>query len=117
MAARVLEKGETRETSAFLWKEIYDTASNPDIKNNALVHMQLLRAEADCDQLDELAGEYAKRTGKRVVNLRDLVAAGLLPRVPVDPQGFPYLFNAEAKAQLNPASPLFKDQPKYQKPF
>jgi hypothetical protein len=117
MAARVLEKGETRETSAFLWKEIYDTASDPEIKSNALRHMQLLRAETDCDQLDILAAEYAKRAGKSPTSLRDLVGAGLLPRAPVDPLGFAYIFNADGKAQLNPVSPLFKDQPKYQKPL
>jgi hypothetical protein len=117
MAARVLEKGETRETSAFLWKEIYETASDPEIKSNALRHMQLLRAETDCDQLDILAAEYAKRAGKRPTSLRDLLGAGLLPRAPVDPLGFVYIFNADGKAQVNPASPLFKDQPKYQKPL
>jgi hypothetical protein len=117
MAARVLEKGETRETSAFLWKEIYDTGSDPEIKSNALTHLQLLRAETDCDQLDGLAAEYAKRTGKRPASLRDLVGAGLLPRAPVDPLGFAYVFNTDGKAQLNPTSPLFRDQPKYQKPL
>lgn len=117
MAARVLEKGETRETSAFLWKEIYDTASDPEIKSNALTHMQLLRAQTDCDQLDNVAAEYQKRTGRRPTSLGDLVVAGLLPHAPVDPLGFVYIFDAEGKAQLNPASPLFKDQPKYQKPL
>ncbi len=117
MAARVIETGETRETSAFLWKEIYDSASDPEIKKNALTHMQLLRAEAECEQLDGVAAEYQKRTGKLPTSLRELVSAGMLPRAPVDPLGFVYVFNANGKAQLNPASPLFKDQPKYQKPL
>ncbi len=117
MAARVIEQGETRETSAFLWKEIYDSASDPEIKQNALTHLQLLRAQADCEQLDGVAAEYEKRTGKRATSPRDLVGAGVLPRAPVDPLGFAYVFNGDGKAQLNPASPLFKDQPKYQKPL
>jgi hypothetical protein len=116
MAARVVEQGETRETSAFLWKEIYDSASDPEIKNNALTHLQLLRAEADCDQLNAVAAEYEQRTGKGPSSVSELVGAGLLPRAPVDPLGFVYVFNT-GKAQLNPASPLFKDQPRYQKAF
>lgn len=117
MAARVIENGETRETSAFLWKEIFDSTRDPEIKDNALRHLQLLRAESDCEQLDGLAAEYEKRTGKRPANLRDLVSAGMLPRAPVDPLGFAYVFNADGTAWLNPLSPLFKDQPKYQKPL
>jgi hypothetical protein len=117
MAARMSEQGETRETSAFLWQEIYDSATDPEIKNNAHVHLQLLRAQADCDELDKVAAEYEKRTGKHATSLSDLVRERLLPRAPVDPLGFVYVFNADGKAQLNPASPLFKDQPKYQKPI
>ena len=117
MAARVVEQGETRETSAFLWNEIYNSASNPQIKQNALTHLQLLRAHADCEQLDAIAAEYEKRTRRHPTTLRDLVSAGLLAHPAVDPLGFVYVFNSDGKAQLNPASPLFKDQPIYQRPF
>src|ERR1700687_4012019 len=41
LAARVLEEGETRETSAFLWSEIYNSATDADVKKNALMHLQL----------------------------------------------------------------------------
>src|SRR5262249_37650065 len=51
LAAKVLEQGETRETSAFLWNEIYSSATNPEVKQNALMHLQLLRADAECEQL------------------------------------------------------------------
>jgi hypothetical protein len=117
LAARVVEQGETRETSVFLWNEIYNSASDPQIKQNALTHLQLLRAQADCEQLEVIAQEYEKRTKRRPTTLRDLVSAGLLPRPAVDPLGFVYVFNSDGKAQLNPASPLFKDQPKYQRPL
>jgi hypothetical protein len=117
LAARVVEQGETRETSVFLWNEIYNSASNPQIKQNALTHLQLLRAQADCEQLDAIAQEYEKRAKRRPTTLRDLVNAGLLPRPAVDPLGFVYVFNSDGKAQLNPASPLFKDQPLYQRPM
>jgi hypothetical protein len=117
LAARVVEQGETRETSAFLWNEIYNSASNPQIKQNALKHLQLLRAQVDCEQLDAIAAEYEKRARRRPTTLRDLVSAGLLPRPAVDPLGFVYVFNSDGKAQLNPASPLFKDQPIYHRPL
>ncbi len=111
-AAKISEQGETRETSVMLWSEIYSSAANADLKNNALTHLRLLRAQADCEQLNRIAGEYEKRTGRRPKSMRDLVNAGLLPQAAVDPLGFVYYFDAEGRAQLNPASPLSREQAK-----
>ena len=111
LAARVLETGETRETSAFLWNEIYNSTTDVDVKKNALTHLQLLRAQTDCEQLDAIAAEYEKRSGRRVASLQDLINAGLLRGAPVDPLGFVYVFDADGKAQLNPKSPLLGQKP------
>jgi len=117
LAAKVGERGESRETSAFLWNELYNSATDPQIKKNALTHLQLLRTQTDCEHLDAIADDYEKRTGRRPVNLRDLISAGLLPGAPVDPLGYIYVFGADGKAQLNPASPLFKEKSIYTKPL
>lgn len=117
LAARVSEKGNERETSVFLWNDIYTSATDPQTKQNALTHLRLLRAEADREQLDLLAAEFEKRNGRHPGNVREMVGAGLLPGVPVDPLGFAYVLDAKGKAQLNPASPLLKDQPIYQRPI
>jgi len=109
-AARISEKGETLETSAMLWSEIYNSTNEPSIKKNAQIHLQLLRARADCTQLNKIAEEYEKRTGRRPGNMRELVNADLLPGLVVDPAGFVYSLDAEGKAQINPASPLSKEQ-------
>jgi hypothetical protein len=108
-AARIAEKGESLETSAKLWSEIYNSTSEPSIKENAKVHLQLLRARADCDELNKLATEYKKRTGRPPREVLDLVNAGLLPGLAVDPAGVVYWFDLEGNAQINPASPLFKE--------
>jgi hypothetical protein len=109
-AARIAEKGESLETSATLWSEIYNSTNEPTIKENAKIHLQLLRARADCDELNKLAEEYKKRTGRPPKDTRDLVKAGLLPGLAVDPAGVAYWFDLEGNAQINPASPLFKEQ-------
>jgi hypothetical protein len=117
MAARVSEKGASRETSVFLWNEIYTSTTDAQLKQNALTHLQLLRSEADCEKLNEIAEEYSKRTGHLPANVQELVKSGLLPGTPLDPLGFAYVFDADGLAQLNPDSPLFKDKPKYERPF
>jgi hypothetical protein len=116
-AARISEKGETLETSAMLWSEIYNSTNEPSIKKNAQIHLQLLRARADCTQLNNIAAEYEKRTGRRPSNMRELVNAGLLRAPVVDPVGFVYSFDPEGKAQINPTSPLFKEQAINQRTF
>jgi hypothetical protein len=88
---------------------VYNSTSEPSIKENAKVHLQLLRARADCEELNKLAAEYKKRTGRQPGEVLDLVKAGLLPGMVVDPTGVVYWFDLEGNAQINPASPLFKE--------
>lgn len=110
MAARVAAEGESYETSMFLWKDIYDTTSDPMVKKNALEHLQLLKVKEDCRQLDALADEYAKRYGKRPARMKEMVQAGLLDAIPADPLGFAYVFGEDGKAELNLESPLLEQQ-------
>lgn len=113
MAARVLEGGESRATSMFLWGEIYQTSKDPDMRENALTHMQLLKVEDDCEKLDALVAEFTKRTGLAPQNLRALVSAGLLRGIPVDPMGYPYVLDAQGKVDLNEGSPLVRKRAVY----
>jgi hypothetical protein len=110
MAARIAAEGESLQTSIFLWNEVYQTAKDPQVKENALTHLQLLAAEQDCKQLDALGDEFQKRRGRRPSRVTELVQSGLLPRVPVDPAGFPYVFGPDGKAALNLDSPLLEQQ-------
>jgi len=110
MAAKIAAEGESFSTSMFLWKDIYESTSDPMIKENALQRLKLLKAQEDCRQLDALADEYTKRNGRRPARMSDLVQAGLLPRLPKDPEGFVYVFGEEGKAEVNLDSPLLEQQ-------
>jgi hypothetical protein len=110
MAAKIAAEGESLETSIFLWNEVYQTTKDPQVKENARTHLQLLGAEQECKQLDVLADEFQKRTGHRPSRVVELVQAGLLPRPPVDPMGYPYVFGPDGKVALNLDSPLLEQQ-------
>ena len=110
MAAKVAAEGESLETSVFLWKDIYNSTSDPSVKKNALLHLQLLKVREDCRQLDLLADEYAKRFGKRPARMTEMVQAGLLRGIPGDPLGFAYIFGEDGKAELSLDSPLLEQQ-------
>jgi tetratricopeptide (TPR) repeat protein len=110
MAAKVAAEGESFETSMFLWKDIYNSAVDPSVKKNALLHLQLLKVKEDRKQLDALADEYAKRYGKRPSRMSEMVQAGLLSGIPGDPLGFAYVLGEDGKAELNLYSPLLEQQ-------
>lgn len=108
MAARIAAEGESYATSLFLWKDVYDSTSDPQVKANALLHLELLQVKEDCRQLDALAEEYAKRYGKRPARVSDLAEAGLIRGMPRDPKGFPYVFGEDGKTELDLDSPLLE---------
>lgn len=110
MAAKIAAEGESAGTSIFLWDDVYKTTTDPQLKENALTHLRLLQVEQDCKQLDALADEFEKRTGRRPTRMIELVQAGLLARLPADPAGFPYVFGPDGKAALNLQSPLLEQQ-------
>lgn len=110
MAAKIAAQGESYETSFFLWNDVYNNTSDPQIKENAKAHLQLLRAQEDCRQLDLLGGEYERRFGHRPRSVSEFVDAGLLRGIPADALGYPYIFNENGEAALNPHSPLFEKQ-------
>lgn len=110
MAAKIATEGDSMETSIFLWQDVYNTTKDPEVKENARTHLQLLRAQQDCQQIDALGDEFQKRTGRRPARMSELVQAGLLPAAPIDPAGYQYTLSSEGKAQLNLDSPLLEKQ-------
>ena len=110
MAAKIASEGESPETSLFLWQDIYNTTKDAAVKENALTHLQLMKAAADCKQIDALVEEYRKRNGAAPKSIEELVRAGLLRGVAVDPLGFAYTLDEDGKAELNVESPLLEKQ-------
>lgn len=110
MAARIATEGESIQTSIFLWNEVYQTTKDPQVKENARLHLQLLRVEQDCKRIDALGDEFQKRTGRRPSRVSELIQVGLLPRLPADPMGYPYVIGPDGKAALNLDSPLLEQQ-------
>ena len=110
MAARISAEGESLATSLFLWNDIYQTTSDPLVKENALRHLQLLKVRADCKQLDALADQYEKQFGRRPTRMSEMMQARLVKGIPVDPLGYAYVFDPEGKAALNLNSPLLEQQ-------
>src|SRR6202000_1547540 len=78
LAAKVSDQGDTPETSAFLWNDIYTTTTDPQMKENAGTHLQLLKSDEDCKAIDALSAEFEKRNSRKPTSIQELVSAGLL---------------------------------------
>ena len=80
------------------------------IKKNAGSHLRMLKVDLDVKAINAMSDEYEKHTGRRPARMSELVQAGLLRGIPVDPVGFAYEFSEEGKAELNLDSPLLEQQ-------
>jgi hypothetical protein len=110
MAAKIAAEGNSFTTSKFLWSEIYQSTKDEMVKKNALDHLKLMKVQEDCEGLNGLNDEFERRTGHRARRIRDLISAGLLAGVPVDPAGFEYVIGDDGKVELNLDSPLLETQ-------
>jgi hypothetical protein len=117
MAARFLEKGESPETAAMLWSEVYQSTMDEMLKENARINLQLLRSDEDIDHLNEIAEEYAARAGRPARSVKEMVQAGLIGGEPVDPAGYVYVIGSDGKAHVSERSPLSKQQTAFRRPL
>lgn len=104
MAARIAQKGGSLETSRMIWSQLYESTSDPKIQENALKQIRSLKALMDELNLDDLVAAYRQRFGHNPAGMQDLVLAGLLRGVPVDPSGAPYVLGPDGRSKLNPKS-------------
>jgi len=109
MAAVILEKGGSRDTSLFLWTEILNGTDDPTIRKNAQGHITGLRAQNDMDEIAKRARLFRNQTGRWPASVNELVSSGLLPGIPIDPAGFPYRLEPEGQVSLDPKSTVQLD--------
>jgi tetratricopeptide (TPR) repeat protein len=111
MAARVSAMGGSIETSRMIWSEIYESTKDRNVRNMAKKELTALKAQADEEHLDEIAADYKKRFGQYPRSTEELRAAGLVRGIPLDPEGYPYIFGADGKSRLDPRSPIVMQAP------
>jgi hypothetical protein len=106
MAAKIESEGGSRETSRFLWTQLYESSQDPKVRKNALAHLQGLKAEDAAVELRPRVLEFNRRFGHFPASFHDLVRAGLLPGLPLDPAGYPYALGPRGEIQLDSSSPV-----------
>jgi hypothetical protein len=94
LAAATYGKGGDRQTSRMLWQQLYQTADNQWLHNNAELRLTQLDALDQIDQLERIVSEWTRRTGAPPASWQVLVRTGWLRGEPLDPSGSLYLLDA-----------------------
>ena len=115
MAARFLEKGDSRETAVMLWSEVLESSNDAPIKENARINLELLRADDDIDHINEIAAKFAASAGRPPRSMREMLQAGFVGGEPADPDGYAYVIGPDGKARISEKSPLFKEKSVYRR--
>jgi hypothetical protein len=106
LAAVVLTEGGSRASSRVLWQQILETAEVEWLRRSAEVRLRQLDALDHIERLAQTTRRY-EAAGGSAESLPQLVAAGVLRQLPVDPEGYYYVLDAQRGViTLNPESPL-----------
>jgi tetratricopeptide (TPR) repeat protein len=108
LAATTLAEGGDRQSSRRLWQQLYETADNSWVKNNAELRLSQLQALDQIDALAALVRRYTQQFGRRPDSWSVLVSMRWLSGVPLDPSGTPFELDStqEGGVVLSPRSPL-----------
>lgn len=91
--------GETQMARA-LWVTTYQTTQDRQIRGNAVGHLRALQVADDVTALEETVARYKQATGHLPAKLADLIAAGMLRSIPLDPTGRPYKLAEEGRVEV-----------------
>jgi hypothetical protein len=104
MAAAVAAEGGEISTSRILWTEIARQAENDEIRKSAEAHLLALDAQQEMIALNGLLARFREREGHAAASFEELVAAGYLRDVPLDPSGAPYVIGPDGRTALGARS-------------
>jgi tetratricopeptide (TPR) repeat protein len=100
-AANMRQHGGDRATARFLWQNIYE--GNPDklIRENALEHLAALRYDEQMERVIDRVQAATRQLGHTPASWEEMISAGFLRGVPLDPKGRPLLLMPDGRVQYS----------------
>jgi tetratricopeptide (TPR) repeat protein len=100
IAAQMAQHAGDNQMARALWMTTYQSTQDKQIRGNAIAHLRALQVSDDIDALQELVSQYGRKTGVLPRSMTDLVGAGLLRSIPLDPTGRPYRIASDGRIQV-----------------
>jgi hypothetical protein len=105
LAAMAMSKSGAVETARALWQRQFQESDRPDVRENAWNHLASIQVNEDFWALEYFLERFRAKHNRLPANLEELVRAGYLQKVPLDPSNTPYLYDpATGIVRLGPAS-------------
>ena len=103
LSAMAFSKGGQIDAAIALWQRQFQESSRADVRENAKNHLVSFQVAEERWGLEYLIEQYRLKTGSRPAGFDDLVRAGSLRGVPVDPSGVPYVYDpSNGEVRLSP---------------
>ena len=100
MAAKMAEHAGNIQTARLMWTTTFETTHDPNVKSNAVAHLNALHVDEDVTILEALVSQYRKKTGHLPQSFSDIAAANTLRAVPVDPLGHTYKLMPDGQVEV-----------------
>jgi tetratricopeptide (TPR) repeat protein len=100
LAAQMAQHAGDTQMARALWTTTYQSSQDKLIRGNAIAHLRVIQVEDDITALQDVVGQYGQKTGQVPKSMSDLVAAGLLRAIPVDPTGRPYKLTPQGRVEV-----------------
>jgi hypothetical protein len=107
LAATTLAQGGDRKSSRQMWLAIHESAQVDWLKKDAERRLFQLRALDEIDQLQQRVDTFGRSAGEHPASWQQLVRAGVVPGLPIDPAGTPYELDSDGRVRLSATSPLW----------
>jgi tetratricopeptide (TPR) repeat protein len=101
MAAQMAQHGGDLSTARMMWSATLQTGHDALIRANAAAHLRAIQVDEDVTALEQLVEKYRDRTGHFPATFSDLVSAGLIKSIPVDPRGHPYSLEVDGRVVVS----------------
>lgn len=95
LAGRMAEQAGDFTTARMLWSATFESSRQTNIRHNALEHLRAIQVDEDITNLQAAVTRFGQRTGHLPTSMQELASAERLPGFPVDPDGQPYILDAE----------------------
>jgi hypothetical protein len=107
-AALMRAEAGDRQSARVLWGQLHDSADDESLRNLAAMRIAQFDAMDAIDALNVSVWRFAARNGRPAQAWEELIAAGVLRRLPADPAGVPYVLDVvNEDVRLSEKSPLW----------
>jgi tetratricopeptide (TPR) repeat protein len=101
LAGQMAEHAGDLQMAHAIWTTTYQTAQDKSVRASAAAHLRAIKVDEDVTALEAVAARYREQIGLLPTSFSDLVNAGMLAGIPVDPLGHTYELTPDGRVQVS----------------